>query len=237
MHQYLPLESLSVIDQDTHATSFRIESNVKTFTVVADDLSSKNDWIDEIEQACHEHQINLEEEQVVKDNAHGNSGDSKANVVIGVDGEEHQSSLKYINSMMPRIRKQQGNREAASLSVDLEDIVESRDIDYIDEDDNYDDFDDVEEDMAYLNHNNDHPNAKGNRNSSSPNLRSPMTPKMSMIKPNALNKTPAVLRPGHMETITAAAAVAAAGSSLHAPVPKRLSDLTNARLDAIFKKA
>ena len=64
-----------------------------------------------------------------------------------------------------------------------------------------------------------------------------MTPKMSMNKPNALNKTPAVLRPGHMETITAAAAVAASGSSLHAPVPKRLSDLTNARLDAILKRA
>ena len=121
VHQYLPLESLSVIDQDTHATSFRIESTVKTFTVVADDLSSKSDWINEIEQACHEHQINLEEEQVVEDNAHPNLGDSKLNVVLGTDGEEHYSGLKYVNSMMPRIRKQQGGVKSASLSVDLED--------------------------------------------------------------------------------------------------------------------
>ena len=79
-------------------------------------------------------------------------------------------------------------------------------------------------------------NFRNRAQSGSPNAQSPLTPRMSMTSNNALKKTPATNRPGHMETITAAAAVAAASSSLHAPVPRRLSELTETKLDATFKK-
>ena len=252
VHQYLPLESLSVVNRDRHSETFRIESPVKTFTVVADNIMLKNDWVDEIEQACHEHAAQREEEKIAAEEAKKSSPQQKKKNLVGLDGEEHHGGLKYVNSLMPRVREQQSRRMSASHSVDLEDIVESRDIDYIDEgDEDYDDddleeFHDVEEDNKVNSYNNNKrpgkianfsdTNFRNRAQSGSPNAQSPLTPRMSMTSNNALKKTPATNRPGHMETITAAAAVAAASSSLHAPVPRRLSELTETKLDATFKK-
>ena len=190
IHQVIPLDSLTLIEPGSNTLSFDVESPVKNFTIVADTLDVKHDWVEEIEQAKDEFLVRRKRGSWV----------------------EEQSISQPVHT--PNQNK--------IPTIDLVDAIEGHD-----------------EALAYIsdgeNELSDKPSPVTSTPSSSRVSMSPSTPRMYTSTALNASLNTSDLRPGHMETVTAAAAVAAGSSFLQRPIPTSVAALDSKSLDAVFK--